>query len=57
MTRLRQRGGWLSVGGTTVAFAALQALPAALAAYRTGSIHPALIAITVANVAVLATVA
>jgi membrane protease YdiL (CAAX protease family) len=81
MTRLRPRGPWVAVGGTTVAFAAIQALPAALlpfgaamgflvidaalavgvvgglAAHRTGSIHPALIAITVANVVVLAAVA
>lgn len=81
MTRLRPRGPWVAVGGTTVAFAAVQALPAALlsvgaavgflvidavlavgvvgglAAYRTGSIYPALIAITVANVVVLAAVA
>lgn len=81
MARLRHRGRWVAVGGTTVAFAAVQALPAAflslgaavgflvidavvavgivggLAAYRTRSIHPALIAITVANVVVLAAVA
>ncbi len=81
MTRLRPRGVWVAVGGTTVAFAAVQALPAALlpaaaavgfllidavlavgvvggiAAYRTRSIWPALVAITVANVAVLAAVA
>lgn len=81
MTRLRPRGPWVAVGGTTVAFAAGQALPAALlsagagvgflvidavlavgviggfAAYRTGSIYPALVAITVANVVVLAAVA
>lgn len=81
MTRLRQRGTVVAVGGTTVAFAAVQALPAALvppaaalafllvdavlavgvvgglAAYRTRSIHPALVAITVANVVVLAAVA
>ncbi len=81
MTWLRRRGQWVAVGGTTVAFAALQALPAALlplgaaigflvidavlavgvvgglAAWRTGSILPVLIAITVANVVVLAAVA
>jgi membrane protease YdiL (CAAX protease family) len=80
MTRLRQRGRTVAVGGTTVAFAAVQALPAALlsaraavgflvidavlavgvvgglAAYRTRSILPALVAITVANVVVLAAV-
>ena len=81
MTRLRRRGPWVAVGGTTVAFAVVQALPAALlsvgaamgflvidailavgvigglAAYRTRSIFPALVAITVANVVVLAAVA
>ena len=81
MSRLRHRGIWVAVGGTTVAFAAGQALPAALlsvdaavgflvidavlavgivgglAAYRTRSISPALVAITVANVVVLAAVA
>jgi membrane protease YdiL (CAAX protease family) len=81
MTRLRRRGPWVAVGGSTVAFAAVQALPAALlsrsaavgflvidavlavgvvgglAAYRTRSVLPSLIAVTVANVAVLAAVA
>lgn len=80
MTRWRQRGAWVAVGGTTIAFAAVQSLPAALlpvgaavgflvldvvlavgvvggvAAYRTRSIYPGLVAITVANVVVLAAV-
>ena len=80
MAWLRRRGVWVAVGGTTFAFAAVQALPAALlpvdagvgflvvdavlavgivgglAAYRTCSIWPGLIAITVANVAVIAAV-
>jgi membrane protease YdiL (CAAX protease family) len=81
MTSVRHRGPWVTVGVTTIAFAAVQALPAALlsagaavgfllvdavlavgivgglAAYRTQSIFPALVAITVANVVVLAAVA
>ncbi len=81
MNRLRRRGARVAVAGTTVAFAAIQALPSALlslpaamgfllidavlavgvvggvAAYRTRSIHPGLVAVTVANVAVLAAVA
>ncbi len=81
MARLRRRGPWVAVTGTTVAFSAVQALPAALlpldaavgfllidavvavgivgglVAYRTRSILPALVAITVANVVVLAPVA
>lgn len=81
MTSVRHRGPWVAVGVTTIAFAAVQALPAALlspgaavgfllvdvvlavgivgglAAYRTRSILPALVAITVANVVVLAAVA
>lgn len=80
MTRLRSRGRTLAVAGTTIAFAAVQALPAALlspravvgflvidavlavgvvgglAAYRTRSIFPTLVAVTVANVAVLGVV-
>jgi membrane protease YdiL (CAAX protease family) len=81
MTRLRPHGRAIAVAGTTIAFAAVQALPAALlppraavgflvidavlavgvvgglAAYRTRSIYPCIVAITVANVVVLAGVA
>lgn len=81
LSRLRARGAVVAVGGTTLAFALVQALPAALlspaaafgflivdavlavgvvgglAAYTTRSISPSLLAVTVANVAVLAAVA
>jgi hypothetical protein len=48
LTWLRRRGPWAAVA---------VGLVGGLAAYRTRSIHPALIAITVANVVVLAAVA
>lgn len=80
MSRLRSAGCARAVAGTTIAFAAVQALPAALlpareavgflaidavlavgvvggvAAYQSRSIYPTLVAVTVANVAVLAAV-
>jgi membrane protease YdiL (CAAX protease family) len=81
MSGLRRRGPMVAVGVTAVAFALVQALPAALlspgaavgfvaidaliavgvvgglAAYRTRSVYPSIVAITVANVVVLAAVA